>query len=127
MELSSSPPAVDRTSTPLPHSGVREHSDWQEDIEGDLDRALARLANLARDEHEQDPSMSAEQHYGSRLDAAIWRQSMHYTVLRQAWSDRSTALIQRNELRNVLKEVLQKKPDAEQKAAEVLNKLENEE
>lgn len=92
--LPSSPTMMGRSSTPPSQRGVREHSDWQEDIEGELDRSLARLANLARDDHEQDPSLPTEGHYTRRLDAAIERQRVRYTYLQEAKSTITSLLLQ---------------------------------
>jgi hypothetical protein len=47
--------------------GVLEHNDWSGDIEGDVGRNITRLANLAVDDHQRDPSKSAESHYRARL------------------------------------------------------------
>ncbi|KAH7064693.1 hypothetical protein B0J12DRAFT_693117 [Macrophomina phaseolina] len=98
----SSPAAISRSSTPISQHGVREHSDWQEDIEGELDRSLARLANLARDDHEQDPSESTEQHYTRRLDGAIERQRVRYTYLQDAKSTITTLLSQNARMYSML-------------------------
>jgi hypothetical protein len=40
--------------TPAPNGGVPEHSDWAEQVESDLASALARLENLALDDHQRD-------------------------------------------------------------------------
>ncbi|OJD32684.1 uncharacterized protein BKCO1_3700039 [Diplodia corticola] len=101
----SSPTFNGRSSTPLTQHGVREHTDWQEDVEADLDRALARLANLARDDHEQDTSSSVEQHYTRRLDAAIERQHTRYTYLQEAKSTITTLLLHRAKLRSLLEAI----------------------
>jgi hypothetical protein len=47
--------------------GVLEHNDWSGDIVGDVGRNITRLANLAVDDHQRDPSRSAEAHYRHRL------------------------------------------------------------
>lgn len=47
--------------------GVLENTTWQETIEEDVARGLARLANLAEDDHKVDPSRSAGEHYNARL------------------------------------------------------------
>jgi HAMP domain-containing protein len=47
--------------------GVREHTDWARDIEGDVERDITRLANLAVDDSQRDPSRTAEAHYRHRL------------------------------------------------------------
>ncbi|KKY24229.1 hypothetical protein UCDDS831_g02561 [Diplodia seriata] len=102
----SSPTFNGRSSTPLSQHGVREHTDWQEDVEADLDRALARLSNLARDDHEQDRAMSVEQHYTHRLDAAIERQRTRYTYLQEAKSTVTTLLLHRAKLRSLLEAII---------------------
>lgn len=48
-----------------------EHADWHDDIEQDLDRDLTRLANLAEDDHQRDPSTSAADHYSKRLNTLL--------------------------------------------------------
>jgi hypothetical protein len=48
-------------------AGVREHTDWARDIEGDLERDITRLANLAVDDTQRDLSRTAEAHYRRRL------------------------------------------------------------
>lgn len=58
--------------------GVPEHNDWQEDIEQDVERDLARLANLAEDDHHRDPSQNPEQHYRRRLTALLNSPSRTY-------------------------------------------------
>lgn len=100
--LPSSPTMMGRSSTPPSQRGVREHSDWQEDIEGELDRSLARLANLARDDHEQDPSLPTEGHYTRRLDAAIERQRVRYTYLQEAKSTITSLLLQNARMYSML-------------------------
>ena len=51
--------------------GVREHTDWHDDVESDMSRGLARLANLADDDHQSDPSKTAEEYYRARLDLLL--------------------------------------------------------
>ena len=48
-----------------------EHADWHDDIEQDLDRDLTRLANLAEDDHQRDPRISAADHYNKRLNLLL--------------------------------------------------------
>ncbi|KAB2575557.1 hypothetical protein DBV05_g5827 [Lasiodiplodia theobromae] len=128
--LLSSPTLNSRSSTPLSQHGVREHTDWQEDIEADLDRALARLANLARDDHEQDRSMSVEEHYTRRLDRAIERQRTRYTYLQRAKSTITTLLIHRAKLRSLLEaiasEVLHNNTEVVEIVAELIVELDHE-
>lgn len=47
--------------------GVRENTDWHDTIEEDMDRDLTRLANLANDDFQRDPSLTAADHYHRRL------------------------------------------------------------
>ncbi|KAL1639032.1 hypothetical protein SLS58_008361 [Diplodia intermedia] len=127
-ELSNDVPTFNgRSSTPLSQHGVREHTDWQEDVEADLDRALARLSNLARDDHEQDRAMSVEQHYTHRLDAAIERQRTRYTYLQEAKSTVTTLLLHRAKLRSLLEaiitEVIADKKDVVDMVAGVLAEM----
>ncbi|KAF1985445.1 hypothetical protein K402DRAFT_109429 [Aulographum hederae CBS 113979] len=50
-----------------PGEGVHEFHDWHDDIEGEFDRILARLENLAVDDHHRDASRSAAEHFNIRL------------------------------------------------------------
>lgn len=93
-----------------------------------LDRALARLANLARDDHEQDRSMSVEDHYTRRLDRAIERQRTRYTYLQRAKSTITILLIHRAKLRLLLEaivsEVLHNNNEVVEIVAELLAEIE---
>ncbi|KAK0658965.1 hypothetical protein DIS24_g4324 [Lasiodiplodia hormozganensis] len=95
-----------------------------------LDRALARLANLARDDHEQNRSMSVEEHYTRRLDRAIERQRTRYTYLQRAKSTITTLLIHRAKLRSLLEaiafEVLHNNKECVEIVAELLAGVEKE-
>ncbi|GAB7355397.1 hypothetical protein MBLNU459_g5916t3 [Dothideomycetes sp. NU459] len=51
--------------------GVLENSRWQEAIEEDLAHALARLANLAEDDHKADRTKTAKEHYHARLSKLL--------------------------------------------------------
>jgi hypothetical protein len=51
--------------------GVREHSDWANDIVQDVGRDLTRLANLAVDDNKRDPTKSIESHYRFRLNLLL--------------------------------------------------------
>lgn len=53
------------------HSGVREHSDWANDIVQDVGRDLTRLANLAVDDNKRDPTKTIHEHYKFRLDLLL--------------------------------------------------------
>lgn len=57
---------------------VREHSDWAHDIEADIQRNLARLANLAVDDNQTNPSQSSEQHYQRRLKLLLNDKSLRF-------------------------------------------------
>ena len=57
-----------------------EHTDWHDDIEQDLDRDLTRLANLAEDDHQRDPSKSATYYYNKRLNALLMHKSRRYRI-----------------------------------------------
>jgi hypothetical protein len=48
-----------------------EHTDWAAEIEAEVQRALACLANLANDDFQGDPSLTAEQHYHKRLSKLL--------------------------------------------------------
>jgi hypothetical protein len=75
---------LDANTLPLPvHSQgeselVREHSDWAHDIESDVQRDLARLANLAVDDNQTDPTRSSEQHYQRRLGLLLNDKSLNF-------------------------------------------------
>ncbi|KAF4535103.1 uncharacterized protein LTHEOB_12792 [Lasiodiplodia theobromae] len=116
-----------RSSIPLSQHGVREHTGWQGNMVDNLDRALARLANLARDDHEQNRSMSVEEHYTRRLDRAIERQRTHYTYLQRAKSTITTLLIHRPKLRSLLEaiasEVLHNNKEVVEIVAELLAEM----
>ena len=60
--------------------GVREHSDWHENIEGDLDRDFVRLANLANDDFQRDPSITAADHYHQRLLKLLSNSNRKYII-----------------------------------------------
>jgi hypothetical protein len=51
--------------------GVREHSDWANDIVQDVGRDLTRLANLAVDDNKRDPTKSVRDHYRFRLNLLL--------------------------------------------------------
>lgn len=59
---------------------VREHSDWHENIEGDLDRDFVRLANLANDDFQRDPSITAADHYHRRLLKLLSNSNRKYII-----------------------------------------------
>lgn len=59
---------------------VREHSDWHENIEGDLDRDFVRLANLANDDFQRDPSTTAADHYHRRLLKLLSNSNRKYII-----------------------------------------------
>jgi ribosomal protein L29 len=75
MPLSKGPKTSPKTAPAnfdgAPEAGVREHSDWANDIEQDIERDLARLANLSVDDHQRDPSKSADEHYRNRLNLLL--------------------------------------------------------
>lgn len=48
-------------------SGVKEKTFWEEEAEDMTERAFQRLEQLARDEHENNPSRSVEDYYIARL------------------------------------------------------------
>ncbi|KAF2839484.1 hypothetical protein M501DRAFT_991520 [Patellaria atrata CBS 101060] len=45
----------------------REHSDWAVDVEEDFARVLLRMANLAEDNRQVDPTLSAKEHMNRRM------------------------------------------------------------
>jgi hypothetical protein len=52
-------------------SGVTEKSTWAEDVEDSANRAVARLEQLAEDEHKCDPSKTIEEYYTARLQRLL--------------------------------------------------------
>jgi len=73
------PSSMRSSSTPRPDfDGVREHTDWQDDIEQDVERDSARLSNLVEDDHQRDPTQSAEEHYRRRLTNLLNNQNRKY-------------------------------------------------
>ena len=56
-------------ATPKP--GVLEYNTWGPVAEEDTERALKRMAMLARDEHQKDPSLTVEEYYSMRLAKLI--------------------------------------------------------
>lgn len=51
--------------------GVSENSDWADDALADLERALARIQQLASDQHHHDPSHSEEDIYLGLLKSVL--------------------------------------------------------
>lgn len=47
--------------------GVPEHSDWGEEVEEDVRKALAKLYNLARDDWQKNPGSAVSEHFKARL------------------------------------------------------------
>ncbi|QDS71774.1 hypothetical protein FKW77_009261 [Venturia effusa] len=69
-----SPLSMVEEQTPAPleiQGGVREHSDWAENILQDLSRGLSRLSNLAEDDEKRDPSKASRIHYKERLNLLL--------------------------------------------------------
>lgn len=59
------------TAAATPKPGVLEYTTWGPVAEEDTERALKRMAMLARDEHQKDPSFSVEEYYSMRLAKLI--------------------------------------------------------
>ena len=59
------------TPTTAPKPGVLEYTTWGPVAEEDTERALKRMAMLARDEHQKDPSFTVEEYYSMRLAKLI--------------------------------------------------------
>jgi hypothetical protein len=51
--------------------GVTEKSNWAEELEDTVDRACMRLEQLAKDEHNHDPSKSLDDYYICRLERLL--------------------------------------------------------
>jgi len=59
------------TTAAAPKPGVPEYTTWGPVAEEDTERALKRMAMLARDEHQLDPSLTVEEYYSMRLAKLI--------------------------------------------------------
>ena len=59
------------TSTTTATPGLLEYNNWSPVAEEDTERALKRMAMLARDEHQKDPKHSVEEYYSMRLAKLI--------------------------------------------------------
>lgn len=59
-------------------TGVTEMTTWKEEVEGQFERALQRLENLARDEHLLDPSMPMQRYYEVYLKRMLGASSRKY-------------------------------------------------
>ncbi|KAI9691389.1 MAG: hypothetical protein M1820_009692 [Bogoriella megaspora] len=64
--------SVSATTT---NTGVREHSDWHDEVMAGTCRDLLRLRNLADDDHDRDPSKSANEHFTCRLLSCLHKSS----------------------------------------------------
>ncbi|ORY07518.1 hypothetical protein BCR34DRAFT_603839 [Clohesyomyces aquaticus] len=83
----SGPSAFAPMSMPPPPSGcsqdqvgVREQSNWAQDIEADLEMLALRMEQLADDEAEADGSRSAEEYYLQRLKAILGGEGRRFPV-----------------------------------------------
>lgn len=63
--------ATAATTAATPKPGVLEYTTWGPVAEEDTERALKRMAMLARDEHQKDPSFTVEEYYSMRLAKLI--------------------------------------------------------
>lgn len=63
--------AIAATTAATPKPGVLEYTTWGPVAEEDTERALKRMAMLARDEHQKDPSFTVEEYYSMRLAKLI--------------------------------------------------------
>jgi hypothetical protein len=56
-----------RSRVSFKSDGVTEKSNWAEELEESVDRTCLRLEQLAKDEHNEDPSKTVEEYYVARL------------------------------------------------------------
>lgn len=63
--------ATAATPTTAMKPGVLEYNTWGPVAEEDTERALKRMAMLARDEHQKDPQFTVEEYYSMRLAKLI--------------------------------------------------------
>ena len=63
--------ATTTTAATAPKPGVLENTTWGPVAEEDTSRALKRMAMLARDEHQKDPTFTVEEYYSMRLAKLI--------------------------------------------------------
>lgn len=75
---SPSPPSRKSGKIEKKEPGIREYSDWANDIEADIQRDLARLANLAVDDHQSESETSALDHYHERLSRLLNHESLKF-------------------------------------------------
>jgi hypothetical protein len=66
------------TDTAAQRAGIYEFTDWAADIEADVQRDLARLSNLANDDFQRNPNLTAEEHYRSRLTRLVNDHSLSF-------------------------------------------------
>ena len=59
--------SLNRDSVGSAATGVTEMTTWNEEVEGDLERALQRLENLANDEYKLDTSKPFDYYYEAHL------------------------------------------------------------
>ncbi|KAJ4311139.1 hypothetical protein N0V94_008093 [Neodidymelliopsis sp. IMI 364377] len=62
---------ISMVSNETQDTGVTEMSTWKEEVEGQFERAFARLDQLAHDEHVQDPSKPVEWYYKFHLERLL--------------------------------------------------------
>ncbi|GAB7323159.1 hypothetical protein MBLNU13_g05657t1 [Cladosporium sp. NU13] len=74
--------AATAAATPMtgPKPGVLEYTTWGPVAEEDTERALKRMAMLARDEHQKDPSFTVEEYYSMRLAKLIEEAEISFDV-----------------------------------------------
>ncbi|KAF2495257.1 hypothetical protein BU16DRAFT_385275 [Lophium mytilinum] len=97
--LTAQDPFVPHVSQDMP--GVRENTDWHENIEEELDRGLTRLANLANDDFQNDSSVTAADHYHRRLSRLISHANRRYVITHLGEAIPSATMAERGNLADV--------------------------
>ncbi|KAF2807600.1 uncharacterized protein BDZ99DRAFT_464538 [Mytilinidion resinicola] len=92
-------PFVPHVAQDMP--GVRENTDWHENIEEELDRDLTRLANLANDDFQKDPSVTAAEHYHRRLLRLISNSNRRYVISQLGEAIPSATMAERGNLADI--------------------------
>jgi hypothetical protein len=69
-----------RSHVSLMSEGVTEKSNWAEDLEDNLEHMCLRLEQLAKDEHNANPSYSTEDYYVARLHRLLGDSSRNIPV-----------------------------------------------
>lgn len=79
-QSSSKKPTKGEDSPPETGKLFPEHSNWEAVAEEDLEKALKRLAMLAKDEHKVDPSKPVEAYYSKRLANIVRQADLEFDI-----------------------------------------------